>query len=340
MMSVLLALGLLATLLVLRPILAPARVTPQDTRRTELEEERELLLGNLGELQAQGADASALTREKVRLTQVLHELDALPPTPKAGQARPALPVAAATLLGTALLLGIGTVTFFPQWRNLGLSPAEQTQLESASRLPALANRARSSGQAADYLAWGDAAWDARQYRQSAEAYTQVLLAERDHPKAMRRVGYVLLGDAKMAENGLSFIARAAQLDPQAPEGQLLYGYALGTFGQYPQALEVLANYRRLAPDSGEADDLIVEYQAKVGGTVDGQLVYAQNCAGCHGRQGEGGTGPKLVGSPALRNETALRQIVLQGATGMPAFPQLEGKQLDALVQTLKGKEWQ
>ncbi len=122
MMSVLLALGLLATLLVLRPILAPARVTPQDTRRTELEEERELLLSNLGELQAQGADASALTREKVRLTQVLHELDALPPTPKAGQARPALPVAAATLLGTALLLGIGTVTFFPQWRNLGLSP--------------------------------------------------------------------------------------------------------------------------------------------------------------------------------------------------------------------------
>ncbi len=103
---------------------------------------------------------------------------------------------------------------------------------------------------------------------------------------------------------------------------------------------MLANYRKLAPDSSEADDLIVEYQAKVGGTVDGQLVYAQNCAGCHGRQGEGGTGPKLVGSPALRNETALRQIVLQGATGMPAFPQLEGKQLDALVQTLKGKEWQ
>lgn len=339
LMSVLLALGLLAFALLLRPILAPARVTAQDTRRTELEEERELLLANLGELQAQGADAATLTREKVRLTQVLHELDGLPPAPKPGQARPALPVAAATLLGVALLLGAGAVTFFPQWRNLGLSPAEQTQLASASRLPALAGRARASGQTADFLAWGDAAWDARQYRQATEAYTQVLLKQRDNARAMRRVGYFLLADAKMAENGLGFIARAAQLDPQSPEGQLLYGYALGTFGQYPQALEVLANYRKLAPDSGEADDLIVEYQAKVGGTVDGQLVYAQNCAGCHGQKGEGGAGPKLVGSPALRNEAALRQIVLKGATGMPAFPQLEGKQLDALVKTLQGQDW-
>ena len=339
MMYVLLALGLLAFALLLRPILAPARVTPQDTRRTELEEERELLLGNLGELQAQGADAGTLTREKVRLTQVLHELDTLPPAPKPGQARPALPAAAATLLGVALLLGVGSATFLPQWRNLGLSPAEQTQLANASRLPALASRAQGSGQTADYLAWGDAAWDARQYRQAAQAYTQVLIKERDNPRAMRRVGYVLLGDAKMADNGLSFIARAAQLDPQAPEGQLLYGYALGAFGQYPQALDVLNNYRKLAPDSSEADDLIVEYQARVGGRVDGTLVYAQNCAGCHGRQGEGGTGPKLTGSPALRNEAALRQIVLKGATGMPAFPQLEGKQLDALVQTLQGQDW-
>ena len=339
MIYLLLVLGTLAFALLLLPILAPARVTPQDTRRTELEEERELLLANLAELQAQGADAGTLTREKVRLTQVLHELDTLPPAPGPGAARPALPVAAATLLGVALLLGVGSFTFFPQWRDLGLSPAERTQLASASRLPALADRARTSRQTADYLAWGDAAWDARQYRQSTEAYTQVLLGERDNTRAMRRVGYFLLSDPKMAENGLSFIARAAQLDPQAPEGQLLYGYALGVFGQYPQALDVLANYRRLAPASREADDLIVEYQAKVGGAVDGQLVYAQNCAGCHGGKGEGGTGPKLVGSPALKSETALRQIVLKGATGMPAFPQLEGKQLDALVKTLQEQKW-
>ena len=339
MMYVLLALGLLTFALLLRPILAPARVTPADTRRTELEEERELLLGNLGELQSQGADAATLTREKVRLTQVLHELDTLPPAPKPGQARPALPAAAVTLLGVALLLGVGTVTFLPKWRNLGLSPAEQTQLANASRLPVLASQAKRSGQTADYLAWGDAAWDARQYRQSAEAYTQVLLKERDNPRAMRRVGYFLLTDPKMAENGLSFIARAAQLDPQSPEGQLLYGYGLGAFGQYQDALTVLTNYQKLAPDSHEADDLIVEYQAKVGGTVDGALVFAQNCASCHGQKGAGGAGPKLIGSPALRNETALRQIVLHGAAGMPAFPQLGGKQLDALVKTLQGQDW-
>lgn len=339
MIFVLLVLGTLAFALLLLPILAPTRLTPQDTRRTELEEEKELLLSNLRELDSAGTDAGTLTREKVRLTQVLHELDALPPAPAAAQARPALPTAAATLLGVALLLGVGSATFLPQWRNVGLSPNEQAQLRGASELPRLAAKAEKTQAPADYLAWGDAAWDAGKFNEAAKAYTQVLLKERDNAKALRRVGYALLSSREMARDGMSFIARSVALDPQAPEGQLLYGYGLGLFGQYAEGIKALETYRKLDPGGRDADELLVEYQAKVGGQVDGQLVFAQNCASCHGQAGEGGTGPKLVGSPALKNEAALRQIVLNGATGMPAFPQLEGKQLDALVKTLQGESW-
>lgn len=339
MIFILLILGTLAFALLLLPILAPVRLTPQDTRRTELEEEKELLLGNLRELEGGGADAATLTREKVRLTQVLHELDSLPPAPAQAGARPVLPVAAATLAGVALLLGIGSFTLFPQWRNLGLSPNEQAQLAGAAKLPTLSAQAQKTGAAADYLAFGDAAWDAGKFNEAAKAYTQVLLKERDNAKALRRVGYALLGSPEMARDGMGFIAKSVELDPQAPEGQLLYGYGLGLFGQYEEGLKALETYQKLDPNGHDADELMVEYQAKVGGTVDGKLVYAQNCAACHGPNGEGGTAPKLAGSPALRNEAALRQIVLNGAAGMPAFPQLEGKQLDALVKTLGGEAW-
>lgn len=328
------ALGIFCFVMLLLPTLGAARVTSEDTRRQELTEEREALLASLRELEATGAESALLTREKVRLAQVLSELDRLPAAPAAGGTKPVLPLALGLLLGVGLLTFVGSLTAFPKWRSAGLSVAEATQLDNATRLPALARRAEQTKSVQDSLAWGDAAWDARNYRDAAKAYTQVLTLQRDNAKAMRRTGFYLLSTPEMAGNGFSFIARAAELAPRDPEGQLLYGYALGLAGEYAQGLTVLKNYQALAPQSHEADDLILEYQGKVGAALDGQLVFAQNCAACHGANLEGGKGPKLLGSPALQNETALRAIVLNGATGMPAFPELRGAPLDALVKYL------
>jgi mono/diheme cytochrome c family protein len=36
---------------------------------------------------------------------------------------------------------------------------------------------------------------------------------------------------------------------------------------------------------------------KLGDPYRGQVVYSENCAGCHGATGEGGVGPKLDGNP-------------------------------------------
>lgn len=336
MIYVLLMVGVMLFVLLLLPTFGPAQTTAADTRRTELEEERELLLRNVEELRDGGADTATLTREKVRLAQLLKELDDLPPAPSVKAGRPVGMVSALALLGVLALLVVGSMTFLKSWRYSGLSAQEAVQLQNASRMPALQAKAERSKAVQDYMNLGDAAWDAQQYKTAAMAYTQVLLKKKDDAKALRRTGFFLLSDQQMAQHGLDFIARGATLAPKEPEGQLLYGYALGLAGQFQQALKVLNTYQQLAPGSHEADDLIVQYQQQMGAAVSGELVYAQNCAKCHGNQLQGGSGPKLLGAPALKNEAALRQRVMTGGMAMPAFPQLQGQQLDALVKYLKG----
>ena len=73
-------------------------------------------------------------------------------------------------------------------------------------------------------------------------------------------------------------------------------------------------------------------------------LYADNCAGCHGANGRGGTAISL-GDPvylAIVNDTALRGAIANGVRGtsMPAFAQRAGglltdKQIDVLAHEIK-----
>ncbi len=44
--------------------------------------------------------------------------------------------------------------------------------------------------------------------------------------------------------------------------------------------------------------------AGAGNPVRGQAVFAQNCAACHGAQGEGGVGPSLKDEKSRKNDAA------------------------------------
>lgn len=65
-----------------------------------------------------------------------------------------------------------------------------------------------------------------------------------------------------------------------------------------------------ATDGDSASDAIV------GDAAAGESIFADNCAGCHGADGSGGTGPDLTGESDVAEMTS---YVTDGEGGMPAF---------------------
>jgi mono/diheme cytochrome c family protein len=56
-----------------------------------------------------------------------------------------------------------------------------------------------------------------------------------------------------------------------------------------------------------------------GGSADGAQIFAENCATCHGDQGQGGVGPNLQTSSKAGDEHAVIEQVKNGGGGMPPF---------------------
>jgi cytochrome c oxidase cbb3-type subunit III len=78
--------------------------------------------------------------------------------------------------------------------------------------------------------------------------------------------------------------------------------------------------------------------------VDFNLLYSQNCAGCHGADGRGGAAIALANPVflAIADDTAIRNTAANGVprTSMPAFAQSAGgmltdKQIDAIVRGIR-----
>jgi cytochrome c oxidase cbb3-type subunit 3 len=81
-----------------------------------------------------------------------------------------------------------------------------------------------------------------------------------------------------------------------------------------------------------------------GEVIDFNLLYSQNCAGCHGTDGNGGAAIALANPVflAIADDTVIRRTAANGVPGtpMPAFAQSAGgmltdKQIDALVQGIR-----
>ena len=78
--------------------------------------------------------------------------------------------------------------------------------------------------------------------------------------------------------------------------------------------------------------------------VDFKILYAENCAGCHGTDGRGGAAI-AVANPvylAIADEAAMRKVIAQGmrGTSMPAFARSSGgmltdKQIDVITTQIR-----
>jgi cytochrome c oxidase cbb3-type subunit 3 len=95
-----------------------------------------------------------------------------------------------------------------------------------------------------------------------------------------------------------------------------------------------------SPGAPQADS-VVQPPSQI---VDFNLLYSQNCAGCHGADGKGGAAIALA-NPfflAIADDSVIRRTAANGVPGtpMPAFAQSAGgmltdKQIDALVRGIR-----
>ncbi len=310
---------------------------PDAAERLRLETERDALLA---ELTRSGDEARRPDLEN-RAARTLRALDGLPPAPRRGNV---LPPAVLGVVLALLIVGVGAVTFVPQWQLAALDSGERLAVQDALSLPGLQARAQRSGDKADYLAWGDAAFSASVYDQASAAYAGALKLDPRQPRALRRLGIMLLsgqGSAapkseQQASQAFLLVRTAAQLAPSDPESQLLLGYALNNFGESKLALAALERYRSLDPTGRDADDLIATLRASSDQIDPASRVYAANCASCHGASGRGGIGPNLHESRLSR--AALQSVIQNGKGSMPAFPNIKGAELSALLTRLE--EWE
>jgi cytochrome c oxidase cbb3-type subunit 3 len=88
-------------------------------------------------------------------------------------------------------------------------------------------------------------------------------------------------------------------------------------------------------------DSVVQSPSQI---MDFNLLYSQNCAGCHGANGRGGAAIALADPVflAIADDTVIRNIATNGVprTSMPAFAQSAGgmltdKQIDAIVRGIR-----
>ncbi|GAA3997816.1 c-type cytochrome [Deinococcus rubellus] len=329
--------ALLAVISPLRRNAAAAPLDPDAAERLHLEAERDALMTQLVGL----SDESRRPDLENRAARNLRALDGLPPPP--GRGGTWLPAATGVVLAL-LVVGVGAVTFVPQWQLAALDSGERLAVKDAVSLPGLQAQAQRSGDKADYLAWGDAAFSASVYDQASAAYASTLKLDPRQPKALRRLGIMLLSgqgraapkSEQQASQAFLLVRTAAQLAPNDPESQLLLGYALNNFGENKLALAALERYRNLDPTGRDADDLIATLRASSAQTDPASRVYAANCASCHGASGRGGIGPNLHESRLGRAE--LQSVIQNGKGSMPAFPNIRGAELSALLTRLE--EWE
>jgi quinoprotein glucose dehydrogenase len=73
-------------------------------------------------------------------------------------------------------------------------------------------------------------------------------------------------------------------------------------------------------------------------STEGRTLFLNHCAVCHGRNREGGVGPRLVDVEREHNKEEIKSIVRNGRRGMPAISGLTDRDLDQLSEYLLDRD--
>ena len=344
-------LGVLLTFYALRPgIRKLEQQSPEQLQRQELEEERDALYKHIRELEVereQGLidqhDYERLRlRDETRAAMILERLEDLPPAPiktDSARGRPVWPAA----IG---ILGVIAFASTPPLQSLALRPGEaeyyrqsreivrlEAQLDAEARFDP-----QNGPKTETLLAYGELAWQLKDYERAARAYGPILRRDPKNVTAVRRYGIVLFfgGQNKEAKELLNASIR---LEPH-PEAYMNLGNLLFGEKDAKGAIAAWEKYLELAPPSeaGRIPELIASARKQLGATDPGEKLFTQNCSGCHGANAQGLVGPNLKTSSFARDRAKVQEQILKGSKNaqMPSFTKFSPKELQELVSYVTG----
>jgi len=82
---------------------------------------------------------------------------------------------------------------------------------------------------------------------------------------------------------------------------------------------VVAVFAAVVSGDSVADDPEIEAQVEAADPAEGEVVYNDVCAACHGPDGGGGIGPSLHGLAGRMTVTESHHVVTEGRGRMPAW---------------------
>ncbi len=203
----------------------------------------------------------------------------------------------------------------------------QARLGTMRDLQPALRRATDEPNTENLLELADAYWGADEQERAADLYLRVLTTFDPHSEtALSRLGQVLFLSGQ-TEEAAELLGRARELDDTNLDTLLFLGNAYFSLERYQDAIVAWERYVEAAggeDQAGRAPDLIASAEARLALSqavlpVSSQQLFAANCATCHGENGQGGSGPRLAGSPRAGDEANVRDIIQYGRGMMPGF---------------------
>jgi mono/diheme cytochrome c family protein/tetratricopeptide (TPR) repeat protein len=234
----------------------------------------------------------------------------------------------------------------------------QARLVVFKQISPAAKAASADSSEANQLALAEAYWAAQERERAADVYLNVLTEFGPHNDiALSRVGQTLFF-AGRTEDAVGVLEQARDVNAENLDTLLFLGNGYFSLNRYQDAINTWETYVTVAggaDKAGRVPGLIetaktrltdpnapiqdglgeVTNDAATGAVTvsEGQQLYGANCAACHGANGEGGSGPAIVGNARAADVANVQNIITYGRGMMPGFSAtLTPEQIEAVTQ--------
>ncbi len=318
-----------------------AQPQTNDAKR-ELEEERNAALGSIRALEKEFQDQKVTEKDFERLRRNDQKRAALAIEQLSKLNNDTQQITQGTLsiwpLAIMASLGLGFGIFAaPQLQQLGLKPAERQEFSDAAKLETFENKHGALTKATDQeiTDYAEISWKLKDYQRVLIANGALLKRNPRNSLALRRYGMALFfsGETDQAEQLLRL---SVQLEPNTEAYMTLGNLLFSSRNDPAGALAAWQQYQKLGGNSPRIKDLINAATQRLGSLDPGIKSFATNCAGCHGSNGQGIVGPQLSNNTNAANNAFVIERLKTGKGSMPAFKQITGQELAALVKYVNG----